>query len=343
MQVAARNGVYDLHPTDAHDGNNLRHHLKAKDTGRTADSTDLRTRCSHTPNPLDPTSNDICQTTPKSSASNTPEDQASCLDDKRFNQDKKEFSIRRAGDDQVTTYPRRDIPRFPKAHLSEQAAPEVEHHRLLLIQRVVSSASSTAVLSQNQIQSTDLHSALSTTQPLSALPVTATPASTWANGALASSPMGRTQDPGYPHGLVLGLPPGDPTDPRGVPVAAVVGGVFGGILLTMITAFGIWMYAIRNNVLPPIPARRTTPVVEQNIWVKPELGDTFRAEIDGMAKDRPELETGNQEELEARSKAVEAEGDDGRRVELEGDLGVGELEGWVPRELEGGMGRPRSV
>ncbi|KAL8731967.1 MAG: hypothetical protein Q9166_003099 [cf. Caloplaca sp. 2 TL-2023] len=130
-----------------------------------------------------------------------------------------------------------------------------------------------------------------------------------------------TNEPGskgrLPHSIVSGL---GPTDPSGVPIAAVTGGLFAGIPLTIITAFGIWVYTVRNNVLPP-----TT----ENTWTKPELSDIYRPEIDDVAQDPPELKARDHWKLEARPKAVEL------GMKCWGIWGAREMEGLVPGELEG--------
>ncbi|KAL8951759.1 MAG: hypothetical protein Q9222_002280 [Ikaeria aurantiellina] len=124
----------------------------------------------------------------------------------------------------------------------------------------------------------------------------------------------------------IGLP--SASDSSGVPIAAVVGGVFGGVLLSMICAFGIWMASIRKAPTQPVSRLGvSTP------WVKPELGGTACAEVDGAPKPLPELAGPARTETEPRVIRMELEGSRGR-YELWGDVGATELGHVSPRELE---------
>ncbi|KAL8713353.1 MAG: hypothetical protein Q9220_002552 [cf. Caloplaca sp. 1 TL-2023] len=114
----------------------------------------------------------------------------------------------------------------------------------------------------------------------------------------------------------IGLP--SPSDQSGVPIAAVVGGVFGGVLLSMICAFGIWMVSIRRTPTQPIQRFGANEP-----WVKPELGGTARSEVDGAPKPLPELQ----------SRARPETGPQTIRMELEGSRGRYELRDHLITEL----------
>ena len=118
---------------------------------------------------------------------------------------------------------------------------------------------------------------------------------------------------------------------KGIPVASVVGGLFGGILLSMGVAFSIWMCSIRNK-----HAKRPDTLEKGAMWRKPELAGTALSEMQGMSKDPPELESGRIEleldpskekarlSLKGATLKAELEEQD-RRHELPGDTGASEL------------------
>ncbi|KAL8812977.1 MAG: hypothetical protein Q9200_000604, partial [Gallowayella weberi] len=215
----------------------------------------------------------------------------------------------------------------------DQSASDPERHRAALLPRVAS-PTSPAARSQRATPTEIAQSSISTTQSPSQLLTIATPLKAVTQSTISPASSQTAESRNKWSNIIPG--PSQSDDPRGVPIAAVVGGIFAGILLTMITAFGIWMFAIRNNVLPPIPAVRSTPATAKDTWTKPELDDTYRAEMDGVAKDHLELEAGDHKELEGRSEATAELGREGkRRFELLGNLGMLEMEGWVPGELEG--------
>ncbi|KAL8721063.1 MAG: hypothetical protein Q9225_002174 [Loekoesia sp. 1 TL-2023] len=114
-------------------------------------------------------------------------------------------------------------------------------------------------------------------------------------------------------------PPTDTTDSRGIPIAAVVGGVLGGMLLTGLLIFGIWMCSIRSRRPTTLKKPGHNPT-----WTKAELGDTCRPEADGTMRDHPELEAGTQPEWEAQIELAELE-ERRSRHELWGDMGAVEL------------------
>lgn len=114
-------------------------------------------------------------------------------------------------------------------------------------------------------------------------------------------------------------PPTDTTDSRGIPIAAVVGGILAGMLLTGLLIFGIWMCSIRNRCPTTLKKRGHSPT-----WTKAELGDTCRREADGTMRDHPELEAGTQPEWEAQTELAELE-ETRSRYELWGDMGAVEL------------------
>ncbi|KAL8703123.1 MAG: hypothetical protein Q9201_003682 [Fulgogasparrea decipioides] len=131
-------------------------------------------------------------------------------------------------------------------------------------------------------------------------------------------------------GMSFSIP--QPVDERGIPVAAVVSGIFAGVLLTMVIAFGTWMCSIRKRYPKPVKNWGGNPT-----WIKPELGNEgCRHEIDGLEKGKPEVEgRGYAAELAGRLGPAQM-GEGKERYEVEGNEGARELEAGVRGELEGG-------
>ncbi|KAL8630012.1 hypothetical protein Q9189_004264 [Teloschistes chrysophthalmus] len=154
--------------------------------------------------------------------------------------------------------------------------------------------------------------------------------------------------------------PSHSSSPELMPVAAVVSAVFAGILMTMVSAFAVWMCAIRHRHPTNNPSflknSRGGGDGGGGWGEKPELGSEGceRLEVEGAGKGRPELEGGigkGGAELEGGmgwrgggwgggvgGRAEVGEGCE--RWEVEGDEGASELDdGCALRlrgELEGG-------